>query len=306
MHASAAPLRSAQASRQARRAPVTPLAHSRLRVTSLACTAWSLTWGGYPPDPPPPSGRRTARATSAWAMPATGTTAAPLALARRAPGVAPQPWHPRRAWLQHRPGALTPRHHERGVPPAWGAVVRPGPAVLLAGTRSACPGKTWPGSPPPPPAAQQPVPGRSRGGGGSHDAAAPEASKARGTPPGPPATRGVASAYRCTAARAHLAGRPTAFPAPRPGPSPGAASGPKPDPARKSARKRLTRGMVPPSVPRVAAPAAEKGALSRSRRDGRTVASLSPRCTAGEASTPRAAGRSGIRARRSRAVAGAP
>jgi hypothetical protein len=91
-----------------RRAPTAKRRLSR-RVHRAACvsrrlppSAWSLAGGQAPRDPPPPCGRRTATPGAS------------------APGVAPHPGHPTRAWLQPRPGALTPRHHERGVPPAWG------------------------------------------------------------------------------------------------------------------------------------------------------------------------------------------
>jgi hypothetical protein len=156
--ATAAPLRSAHPSRQARRAPVTPRAKGRLRVTPLASLRLESCRGAQPPETPrPPAAGGPRAAAPARAMPATGTPAAPLALAQARQGSHRTRRTLRAHGLQHRPGALTPRHHERGVPPAWGAVVRPAAAPGLASRALLAPAAA--GRRGPPEAAARPVRG---------------------------------------------------------------------------------------------------------------------------------------------------
>ena len=114
--ATAAPLRSAHPSRQARRAPVTPRAHSRLRVTAVASLRLESCRGGFAAPEPPAPLRPAGRALDAGGRPCPLRAPRPRRSPwrKRAPGVAPQPWHPTHAWLRDRPGALGPRHHARG------------------------------------------------------------------------------------------------------------------------------------------------------------------------------------------------
>jgi hypothetical protein len=95
-------------------------------------------------------------------MPATGTTAAPLALARRAPGVAPHPWHPERAWLEAPSGRAARRFSARATP--LGGRRAPGRCGAAGGRATARPGIACGRSPRPPQRAGRPVRGR-----GSHD-----------------------------------------------------------------------------------------------------------------------------------------
>jgi hypothetical protein len=153
------PRHSGRRTRRARRAErLSRRVHTAASVSRrLPPSAWSLAGGQAPRDPPPPCGRRTARRGTARGHARYGHPGRAAHPGVSAPGVAPQPGHPTRAWLQPRPGALTPRHHERGVPPAWGAVVRPAAAPGLASRSLLAPAAA--GRRGPPEAAWRPVRG---------------------------------------------------------------------------------------------------------------------------------------------------
>ena len=217
--------RTRRASRE--EAAVTPRAQSRVLSRGLHPSAWSLCRGASPPpDPPPPCGRGSARSTPVRGHARHGHPAAPLALARRAPGVAPQRGRPERAWLQHHPGA--PARHSRAPPPAWGAVVLPAAAPWLASRSLLAPAAAGRRGPP-----------RRRDGRCRGPRLARRAGAARPAPRPVPVLRAVRSAGSGTSAgasaRAPLAGdglNPARF-APRRCAA-GCAGGLTPPPARGS------------------------------------------------------------------------
>jgi hypothetical protein len=194
--ATAAPLRSAHPSRQARRAPVTPRAHSRLRVTPLASLRLESCRGASPPRPPAPL-RPADRA------PRHRTRPCPL----RAPRPRRSPWRAERQGSHRTRGTL--RAH--GFNPVQARSPR---AIMSAGCRR-------PGGP------SCARPRRRRWRARVQRALAPAAAGRRGPPRrrqgrcgGRGSHAGPAAASAGPAAGVRCARRPTAFPAPRPGPSP--------------------------------------------------------------------------------------
>ena len=241
--------------------------HQPHGVTALACTGRTIPGGrNAPPRPPAPlRGVVRAQRRRRQAMPATGTTAAPLAPARRAPGVAPHPWHPERAWLEAPSGRAARRFSARATP--------------LGGRRA---------------------PGRCAGAG---VASAP--GPGCGRSPHPPLSapgglcRGVRLARRavplraCTTVTARLAGRsvvrflhPGRCPGPRPRPIAGGAplpqargdTGPPLDPPTERLRRaEACTPARPRAVPLRAAACRGRGAACRAPLAPRPAACLAGR-----------------------------